>query len=739
MAKGPKIGITIDANTAGATAAVKRFSGTTQDSMQKVRRSTDAASTALKGLITGFVGLHTAVRAIQTIAKFETAMTEVSTLVNDSTISMEKLAKQARALGAEFGSSPTEQAKGFYMAISAGASTAEEATAIMTEANKLAVGGVTDVATAVDGLTSIVNAYGVEQKDVNKVTDAMFIAMKTGKTTIGELSQSIGRLAPTAKATGLSIDEMLAAVSAITTGGIRTDEAVIALNQALTTFVKKPSKDAVAAAAQLGIELDKSAITGGKFLQTLQKIEANATDKQIAAMFENVRSFKAILALTANEGSKFSQTLDEMANKAGAADDAVTKMMETLERQFGRVKASLEGLLVSVGMLDSMVDELKDIADMLEIVNRLSFKELVQDLPELHELLGALPEAIFKPFSAFVPTEYLVGDVIKDLTRKYLNLNNELAKTKKLQEQTFIGPALPAGYFPQPAAAPKAPKQTKPSEDAIEAAKKAAETQRKLDMESLARQQRIAEATAAVELYKREQHDETAGRIIENEQRIDDIRTEQAIKRLAESKEIAAASAASMKRWSAAIAMPFQTAFNAVLMGHKDFSDALVAAFKALISQLVSMLIMSGILSLVSILLGFLTGGASVAGTVGVGSVTSAGGVGVGAPVGMPAMMHDGGIIRAQHGLIIPNNGSNRDIVPALLRGGEEVLTPEDPRNAMNGGGGGDTIIIQTPMQLLAPPNRAEITRHFQSSVVPVLGNIEERKVKTSFERITKR
>jgi len=97
-----------------------------------------------------------------------------------------------------FGSMPTETAKGFYQAISAGASSVEQATEAMTAANKLAIGGVTDIETAVDGLTSSMNAYGGEAGSFTDISDSMFTAVKAGKTTIGELANSIGAVAPLA-------------------------------------------------------------------------------------------------------------------------------------------------------------------------------------------------------------------------------------------------------------------------------------------------------------------------------------------------------------------------------------------------------------------------------------------------------------------------------------------------------------------------------------------------------------
>jgi TP901 family phage tail tape measure protein len=146
-----------------------------------------AALSRLAPLVTAFFSGKALIGLANQAMAFNTAMAEVNTLLADSN-ELVKLNEEAKALAATFGGSPTAQAQAFYQAISAGAGNAEEATALLTAANKLAIGGVTDVTTAVDGLTSITNAYGIETSKASTVSDAFFVAMRAGKTTVGELS-----------------------------------------------------------------------------------------------------------------------------------------------------------------------------------------------------------------------------------------------------------------------------------------------------------------------------------------------------------------------------------------------------------------------------------------------------------------------------------------------------------------------------------------------------------------------
>ena len=119
--------------------------------------------------------------AIDIAGKFEYKMAEVSTLLTKNQMKiMPKLSKEVMNLSYRFGSSADMMSKAMYQTISAGVD-AKKAGAFLKMAGKLSVGGVTDMETAVDGLTSIKNAYGFAMKDMTKVSDTLFTGMRLGK------------------------------------------------------------------------------------------------------------------------------------------------------------------------------------------------------------------------------------------------------------------------------------------------------------------------------------------------------------------------------------------------------------------------------------------------------------------------------------------------------------------------------------------------------------------------------
>lgn len=306
------------------------------------------------GAVTAALG-----KATEMAIAFENAMAEVSTLTDS--MDMSHLTEEVEKLSTQFGSDTVGQAKALYQVISAGASTATEAVETLTVANKLAVGGVTDVQTAADGLTSILNAYGLAATEAEGVSDSMFVAMKAGKTTIGELSQSVGQLAPIASQAGVSIDQMMAATAALTKTGLSTRMAMTGLRQVMVS-VLKPTSEATEIAEKLGLTFDAASLSD--FPDFLKRVQA-ATGGNIevmAKLFGSVEALGAMLSLTSGSGAQdFLNILSDMDKKAGETQAAFDKMSETASFLRSVLTEQLKGAFLNVGqsMLTGVIPALQ--------------------------------------------------------------------------------------------------------------------------------------------------------------------------------------------------------------------------------------------------------------------------------------------------------------------------------------------------------------------------------------------
>jgi TP901 family phage tail tape measure protein len=347
--------------------------------MESLDRSSVRAEGSSGRLTRRFVALGAAattagIAGLSVLAKktsdYVGALAEVSTLVDTSSFDMAAISRSALEQARIFGAMPTTQVAAFYQAISAGAGTAESATDLLTTANKLAVAGVTTVDVAVDGLTSVMNAYGKEAGTATEVSEAMFVAVRAGKTDVALLSTNIGKLAPIASTAGVSLNDVLAATAALTKGGVPTSTAMDGIRAAIASVIK-PSSQAAAAAAEMGIDFNVAALESkglAGFLNDVA-IKTGGSTEKMALLFGGVEALTPVLTLTGKAADDFAEIIGDLGDKTGILDEAFDKMALTPGFQMNRITATLAAGFISLGTAITIgsVPALTAIADTIPI------------------------------------------------------------------------------------------------------------------------------------------------------------------------------------------------------------------------------------------------------------------------------------------------------------------------------------------------------------------------------------
>ncbi len=328
--------------------------------------------------------------AAKDASEFEGAMAEVATLVDD-TSGLTAQAEAVRALAREYGGNAPEQAKALYQIISAGAKEGAEATGLLDAANKLAVGGVTDITTAANGLTSILNAYGKEAGTATEVSDALFVAMKAGKTTVGELSGGIGQVAPIASQAGVGLDQLLAATAALTKGGSSTSESFTQLRGIISAVIK-PTAEAQEVARSLGLQFDAQALKAKNLSGFLEDVrqKTGGNTEVMAKLFGGVESLGGVLALTGNQAGSFSETLEGMEKRTGATDEAFQKISKTSGFAAKQFTSAFNDIQISLGQA------LTALTPLLRVVTQAinEFNELPADVKTATLVIGGAVAAL---------------------------------------------------------------------------------------------------------------------------------------------------------------------------------------------------------------------------------------------------------------------------------------------------------------------------------------------------------
>ena len=310
----------------------------------------------------------TAIVAYTTIAgkqfaDLETNIKKVETISDDS---FKKISKEVRNMAMDSGTSSKELAGALYEIVSAVGDVPEKYK-ILEYSNKLAIAGFTDTTTAVDVLTTILNGYGMEMSQVNRVSDILIQTQNKGKIVVSELAQYMGPIISTAKLAKVSLEELAGAMATMTANGVKAPEASTYLKNMMNELIKT------------GTDADKAfkKIYGKSFLQfkeqggTLQEalISLNESAKKsgmtLIDVFSSIRSSSGALVL-ANNMDKFIDSLKAMENAGGTTDKAFQKMMDTFTQKFKQVKEILKefGLRIFetiAPQIDKLMEKIKSI------------------------------------------------------------------------------------------------------------------------------------------------------------------------------------------------------------------------------------------------------------------------------------------------------------------------------------------------------------------------------------------
>lgn len=317
----------------------------------KLKGSYLAVVGAIAGVVIGLRRIGQLIfKSTDAFISYESALQEVNTLYSGSgglTDSTKEFVRQQSLL---FGKTQQENLKAYYQIVSAGITDQVKANKVLEEANKAAIAGVTDLFTAVDGLTSALNAYKDENLTAVQAADAMFSAVKLGKTTFGELSGTMGQVLTLAQSAGITFNEVMAAATQLTLRGLSTAEAFTQLKGVIRTFLK-PSAEAVDTMDELGLTLDANEIRSKGFAQVMKEISdaVGGNEKKLALLFGRIQGLTGAMALSSKGAKAFAGYVNEIGEGAGATNTALGKMDKTVGIQLARSTQKLNDKLIQSG------------------------------------------------------------------------------------------------------------------------------------------------------------------------------------------------------------------------------------------------------------------------------------------------------------------------------------------------------------------------------------------------------
>lgn len=372
--------------------SVENFGNKSESSLRETAqnvRIVNNSLNALRGLLAkvvslfslGFVGLGFK-RLAKEAATFGEAISDINSIISESSITNGFLRTQITDLAAEFGADRTETARAYYQAVSGGAEAGAEANALLSAALKAAAVDTTDIPTALNAISAVVNAFGLEASEAGDAASALFTTVQIGKTTFSELGNFISTAAGAAASFGVSYQELLATIATQTKEfGTNTATAFTQTN-ALITAVTRDTDNLNRVFERAGFANGEIAI-GAIGLTGVLRLLSDATNGSAVALSEllnnNIQASRAAQQLTKDLRVQ-EDALDQITKGTQTLNDAVEERSDSTRFQFNRAFSNFNDQLVDIiegveifrvdvtNVVEDITDKLAKIYDPKDIV-----------------------------------------------------------------------------------------------------------------------------------------------------------------------------------------------------------------------------------------------------------------------------------------------------------------------------------------------------------------------------------
>lgn len=300
------------------------------------------------------IGVQKALNALRSsfsdLRNFQKGVAEINTILPQNQKLTKDATSQLLRFTAAFGTQSQTQAKAFYNIVSAGVEGTAKQLETLSVANKAASAGLVDIDTAAKAIVSSVNAYSKSGLTAKRASDALFVAVREGQTTFGELADFMGTATSIAANAGVEFSELAGALAFVTKSGISTDKATTGLRQVFASVIK-PTKEAREEARRLGIEFSKTGLQSKKlagFLLDIQK-KTKGNEESLAKLFGNIRALAPILNIVNGNFGDFNRILEATRKSTGATATAFEEIQRNnIDFKINQVTGEFERLGITV-------------------------------------------------------------------------------------------------------------------------------------------------------------------------------------------------------------------------------------------------------------------------------------------------------------------------------------------------------------------------------------------------------
>jgi TP901 family phage tail tape measure protein len=344
-----------------ADAAIEKTAATTEAASKRstraasgIRRSLTNQISAMRSIGRGMTKYVTApILGVAAVSgkfalDFDRNMRNVNSIAQLPERQFKRLKQSVLDLAGPTAQTPNTLAEGLYDLVSSGFN-ADESLVILKRSALAASAGLTTTEVATKAVAAALNAYELPASRAGKVSDQLFETVNRGVLTFDQLATTIGDVLPFASQLHVGLDQVGAAISTMTKGGLSSAESTTRLKNVLVTLIK-PQKDLSKLLKEMGTTgaelVEKKGLQGA-----LEAILArtDGTKESVAALFPNIRALGGVLALTGIHAKSAAEDVAAFKDTTGATAKVLKEQEKSFGFQIQRAWASLQAVLIEIG------------------------------------------------------------------------------------------------------------------------------------------------------------------------------------------------------------------------------------------------------------------------------------------------------------------------------------------------------------------------------------------------------
>lgn len=281
--------------------------------------------------------------------QLEYANKKIQTISNQNSFTIDS---ETWRMALETGTDVLELKEGLYEIISS-VGDVTQSYALLDTANKLAVTGFTDTGNAVDGLTTVLNAYKLSLDEADKIANIFIRTQKYGKTTVGQFQSELSKIVPIAQKLNIQLDEVGTTIALMTSKGVKTPEAATQIASFLNNLSNSSTDLAKKFAEINSMSVETFMSRGGTLYDILKsfedwekkgnKISTIAVDQEaknfLNQMLGDLEKYKEFLKSINSETDDLNINMNNLMNSQLKASQRSSVYWQKFAKTIGKVKS----------------------------------------------------------------------------------------------------------------------------------------------------------------------------------------------------------------------------------------------------------------------------------------------------------------------------------------------------------------------------------------------------------------